>query len=363
MGVLHNRDLEGLHPESLAVHGGSWRSQFGEASEAIFLTQGHVYESAEQCAARFANEEPGFLYARFSNPTVNSLERRIAMLEGGEEARATATGMAAVTAALQGVVKAGDHIVASRALFSSCRWVIENHLARFGVTSTFVDGTDLAAWDAAVRPNTTCFFLETPANPTLEVIDIEAVARLSKAAGAKLIIDNVFATPLYQRPLKLGADCVVYSATKHIDGQGRCLGGLIIGSKQFIDENIHQQLRHTGPAMSPFNAWVMLKGLETLHVRVARQTETAAKIADHFAGHARVAMLNYPGRKDHPQADIITRQMSGHSHLIAMEIKGGKAAAFRFMNALRLFLITNNLGDSRSLVAHPGTSTHRSMSQ
>jgi O-succinylhomoserine sulfhydrylase len=286
-------------------------------------------------------------------------EKRMAMFEGAEAARATATGMAAVTAALTGLVRAGDHIVAARALFGSCRYVIEEHLPRFGVEATLIDGTNLEEWRAAVRPNTKVFFLESPSNPTLEVIDIEAVSKIAKAVDAKLVVDNVFATPLWQKPLALGADCVVYSATKHIDGQGRCLGGVILASEEFITKYIHTFLRQTGPAMSPFNAWVLLKGLETLPLRIRRQTESAAILADWLAGQPKVTKLIYPGRADHPQAEIIKRQMGGPSTLIALEIAGGKAGAFRFLNALKIFRISNNLGDAKSLAVHPATTTHQ----
>lgn len=347
------------HFETELVHAGTLRSQFGETSEALFLTQGHVYDSAEQCEKRFIGEDPGYIYARFSNPTVGMFEKRIATLEGAEAARATATGMAAVTAALMGLLRAGDHIVAAQALFGSCRYVVEEYLPRYGVESTLIDGTDLSAWQAAIRPNTKVFFLESPANPTLEVIDIEAVAKIAKKAGAKLVVDNVFATPLWQKPLALGADCVTYSATKHIDGQGRCLGGVILGSEEFINTHIHTILRQTGPAMSPFNAWVLLKGLETLSLRVQRQTSTAALLADWLAESAKVTKLIFPGRKDHPQAEIIARQMGGPSTLIALEVEGGKAGAFRFLNALKIFRISNNLGDAKSLAVHPATTTHQ----
>lgn len=347
------------HFETELVHGGTLRSQFAETSEALFLTQGHVYDSAEQCEKRFVGEDPGFIYARFSNPTVAMFEKRMALLEGAEAARATATGMAAVTAALTGLVRAGDHVVAAQALFGSCRYVVEEHLPRYGVESTLVDGTDLDAWRKAVRPNTKVFFLESPANPTLEVIDIEAVAKIAKACGAKLVVDNVFATPLWQKPLALGADCVTYSATKHIDGQGRCLGGVILASEEFITAHVHTYLRQTGPAMSPFNAWVLLKGLETLSLRIERQTRTAAILADWLADQKKVTKLIFPGRKDHPQAEIIARQMGGPSTLIALEVAGGKAAAFRFLNALKIFRISNNLGDAKSLAVHPATTTHQ----
>ncbi len=346
-------------PETELVHAGGMRSPFGETSEALFLTQGFVYDTAEQCEARFKGEEPGFLYSRFSNPTVAMFERRMAAFEGAESARATATGMAAVTTALVGQLKAGDHVVASKALFGSCRWVVEEFLPRFGVPSTLVDGGDLEQWQKAVRPNTKTFFLESPTNPVLDVIDIAAVAKIAHAAGATLVVDNVFATPLWQSPLALGADVVVYSATKHIDGQGRCLGGIILASEKFIQDNIHQLIRQTGPSMSPFNAWVLLKGLETLHVRVRQQTDTAASVAAALAGHPMITRLIYPGRPDHPQADLVRRQMRAGSTLVAFEVAGGKQGTFRFLNALKLIRITNNLGDAKSLVTHPATTTHQ----
>jgi O-succinylhomoserine sulfhydrylase len=354
-----SRRTRPLHADTRLVHEGTLRSEFGETSEALFLTQGHVYASAEDCEARFKGESPGFLYARFSNPTVTMFEQRIASFEGAESARATATGMAAVTAALMGLLQAGDHIVAARALFGSCRYVVAELLPRFGVAATLVDGTDLDAWRKAVRPETKVFFLESPANPTLEVIDIEAVAAIARQVGAKLVVDNVFSTPVWQKPLQLGADCVVYSATKHIDGQGRCLGGVILASEEFIQAHIHTLLRQTGPSMSPFNAWVLLKSLETLPLRVERQTRTAAIVADALAGHSKIRRLIYPGRADHPQADIIARQMTGGSTLLALEIERGKAGAFRFLNALDLIRISNNLGDAKSLITHPATTTHQ----
>jgi O-succinylhomoserine sulfhydrylase len=346
-------------PETRLVHAGTLRSEFAETSEALFLTQGYVYDSAEQCELRFSGKEPGYVYSRYSNPTVSMFEQRMAALEGAEAARATATGMAAVTTALMGLVRAGDHVVAAKALFGGCRWVVEEWLPRFGVESTLVDGADLDQWKKAVRKNTKACFLETPTNPTLEVIDIAEVAKIAHSVGAKLVVDNVFATPLYQSPLKLGADCVVYSATKHIDGQGRCLGGVILASEKLIQDHVHQIIRQTGPSLSPFNAWVMLKSLETLAVRVTRQTETAGKIADKLAGHPKLVRLIYPGRADHPQADIIKKQMSAGSTLVALEVKGGKAGAFRFQNALKLTKITNNLGDAKSLITHPTTTTHQ----
>jgi O-succinylhomoserine sulfhydrylase len=346
-------------PETRLVHSGTLRSQFGETSEALFVTQGFVYDSAEQCEARFNNTEPGYIYARYSNPTVTMFERRIAEFEGAEAARATASGMAAVTTALVGQVRAGDHVVAAKALFGSCRWVIEEFLPRFGVTSTLVDGLDLDQWKQAVRPNTKVFFLESPTNPTLDVLDIAAIAAIAHAAGATLVVDNVFATPIWQSPLALGADCVVYSATKHIDGQGRCLGGVILAAEKFIQDNFHMLLRQTGPAISPFNAWVLLKGLETLPLRVARQTETAGIVADALAKHPKISRVIYPGRADHPQAATVKKQMRGGSTLVAFDVGADKKAAFRFLNALKLVRITNNLGDAKSLVTHPATTTHQ----
>ena len=346
-------------PETKLVHAGTLRSSFGETSEALFLTQGYVYDSAATAEARFKGESPGYQYSRFSNPTVSMFEQRMAALEGAQSARATATGMAAVTVALMGQLKAGDHVVAAKALFGSCRYVVEDFLPRYGIPSTLVDGTDLDQWRKAVRPNTKTFFLESPTNPTLEVIDIPAVAKIAHDAGATLVVDNVFATPMYQSPLALGADCVVYSATKHIDGQGRCLGGVVLASEQFILDNIHTLIRQTGPSISPFNAWVLLKGLETLSVRVECQTRSAGALADALAGHKKISRLIYPGRPDHPQAGLIAKQMRAGSNLIAFEIAGGKAAAFRFQDALRLVKISNNLGDAKSLITHPATTTHQ----
>ena len=349
-------------PETRLVHSGTLRSQFGETSESLFLTQGYVYDNSAQAERRFKNEEPGFQYSRFANPTVAMFEERMAAFEDAEAARATATGMAAVTLALVGQLKAGDHVVASKALFGSCRYIVEDYLPRYGVPSTLVDGTDLDQWRAAVRPNTKTFFLETPTNPTLEVIDIAAVAQVAHKAGATLVVDNVFATPLYQSPLALGADCVVYSATKHIDGQGRCLGGIILASREFIDKHVHVLLRQTGPSLSPFNAWVLLKGLETLPVRVRRQTDNAAQLAGTLAEHPKIARLIYPGRPDHPQAKVAQNQMRGGSTLLAFDIHGGKKAAFRFQDALKLIRISNNLGDAKSLITHPATTTHQRLS-
>jgi O-succinylhomoserine sulfhydrylase len=353
------RDPQTLRPATQLVHGGSMRSQFEETSEALFLTQGYLYDTMADAEQRFKGEASGFIYSRFANPTVSMFERRMALLEGAQAARATASGMAAVTAALMGQLKAGDHIVAAKALFGSCLYVVEDLLPRFGVASTVVEGTDLDAWRAAMRPNTKTTFLESPTNPTLEVIDIAGVAKIAHEHSATLVVDNVFASPLLQRPLKLGADCVVYSATKHIDGQGRTLGGVILASEAFIAEHIHNFLRQTGPSLSPFNAWVMLKSLETLPVRVAQQVRSAEKIADYLAGHPRIARVIYPGRADHPQRAIIERQMSGGGTLVAFEVKGGKAEAFATADALTIIGISNNLGDAKSLITHPETTTHQ----
>lgn len=346
-------------PETRLVHSGTLRSQFGETSEALFLTQGFVYDTAEQCEARFKGEDPGFLYSRFSNPTVAMFERRMIELEGAQAGRAAATGMAAVTTAILAPLRAGDHVVAAKAMFGSCRYVVEDLLPRYGISSTLVDGLDLDQWRKAMRPNTRSCFLESPTNPTLDVLDISAIAEIAHQGGARLIVDNVFATPIWQSPLALGADVVVYSATKHIDGQGRCLGGMILSSEEFIADHVHNFMRQTGPSLSPFNAWVLLKGLETLAVRVKQQTENAAAIAEALAAHPKISRLIYPGRADHPQAAVVKKQMRAGSTLVGFEVSGGKAGAFRFLNALKLARISNNLGDAKSLVTHPATTTHQ----
>ncbi|MCA1469525.1 MULTISPECIES: O-succinylhomoserine sulfhydrylase [Bradyrhizobium] len=346
-------------PETRLVHSGTLRSQYGETSEALFLTQGYVYASAEECEARFKGEDPGFIYSRYSNPTIAMFERRMIELEGAEAARSAATGMAAVTTAILAPLKAGDHVVASRALFGSCLYVIQDLLPRYGIEATLVDGLDLDQWQRALRPNTKTFFLESPTNPTLDVLDIPSIAEIAHKGGARLVVDNVFATPIWQSPLALGADVVVYSATKHIDGQGRCLGGIILSSEAFIAEHIHNFMRQTGPSISPFNAWVLLKGLETLGVRVRAQTDNAARVAEVLASHPKISRLVYPGRADHPQAALVKKQMRGGSTLVGFEVKGGKAAAFRVLNELKLAKISNNLGDAKSLVTHPATTTHQ----
>jgi O-succinylhomoserine sulfhydrylase len=350
------RDWE---PATKAVRGGMDRSPYGEMSEALYLTQSFAYESAAQADARFANNGPGFIYQRFGNPTTQVFEDRLALMEGAEVCRATASGMAAVQVALMGLLRAGDHLIAGRALFSSCRWIISEWLPRFGVETTFVDATDLAAWKNAVRPNTRCFLVESPANPLLEVTAIGAVADIAHAAGAKLVVDNVFATPIFQKPLALGADVVVYSATKHIDGQGRVLGGAILGGKELMTEAYRDIIRHTGPALSPFNSWVLIKGLETLDLRVRRQTENAGKVADAVAAHGKVLKTIFCGRPDHPQAALIANQMSGAGNVLAFDL-GSQAAAWRFLDALKIVDISNNLGDAKSMATHPWTTTHRS---
>ncbi|PRD50628.1 O-succinylhomoserine sulfhydrylase [Phyllobacterium myrsinacearum] len=350
-----------LRPATQLVHAGTLRSGFGETSEALFLTQGFVYDTAEAAESRFKGEEPGFIYSRYANPTTDMFEKRMCALEGAEDARATASGMAAVAAAILCQVKAGDHVLAARALFGSCRYIIETLLPKYGVDFTLIDGSKAENWEKAIRPNTKALFLESPTNPTLEIVDIAAVAKVANSVGAKLIVDNVFATPLFQKPLELGAHIVVYSATKHIEGQGRCLGGVILSDKKWIDENLHEYFRHTGPGLSPFNSWIMLKGLETLPVRVRQQTESAAKIAGFLADHPAVSKVIYPGRADHPQADIIARQMTGGSTLVAFELKDGKKAAFDCENGLEVVRISNNLGDSKSLITHPATTTHKNL--
>jgi O-succinylhomoserine sulfhydrylase len=346
--------------ETQAVRGGLMRTGFGEISEALFLTQSFAYDSAGAADKRFSGEEPGFIYQRFGNPTTQAFEERLALIEGAEACRATASGMAAVNLALTGLVRAGDHIVAGRALFGSCRWILAEMMPRMGVETTFVDATDLDAWRNAVRPNTKVFLIESPANPLLEVTAIGAVAEIAHAAGAKLIVDNVFATPIFQKPLTLGADVVVYSATKHIDGQGRVLGGAILGDEAFLTETYKDIFRHTGPALSPFNSWVLLKGLETLELRVRRQTENAAKVADAIAAHSKAKAVRYCGRPDHPQAALIANQMTGGGNVIAFDL-GSRDAAWRFLDALQIVDISNNLGDAKSMATHPSTTTHRSM--
>ncbi len=355
---------ESWNKRTQAVHGGIRRSQYNEVSEAIFLTQGFVYENAEQAEARFIETGPDeFIYARYGNPTVSMFEQRIAALEGGEDAFATASGMAAVNAALTSMLKAGDHVVSAKALFGSCLYILENILTRFGVEVTFVDGTDLDAWKAAIRPDTKAVFFESMSNPTLEVIDIAVVAKLAHAVGATVIVDNVFSTPVFSRAIQQGADVVVYSATKHIDGQGRALGGVIIGTKDFIRGTVEPYLKHTGGALSPFNAWVMLKGLETMALRVNAQAQSAQIIAEALEGHPALERTLYPGLKTHAQNALVQSQLGGKGGtVLSLDIKGGKEAAFAFLNAMAIPVISNNLGDAKSIATHPATTTHQRLS-
>ena len=348
-------------PRTRLVHDGVPRTGFNETSEAIILTSGFVYDSAEQAEGRFLGEDEGYIYSRFSNPTVKAFENRMAALEGSETARATATGMAAISSAMLSYLSAGDHIVASRALFGSCRYIVEELMPRFGIASTLIDGRDLAAWEAAVRPETKAFFLESPTNPQLEIVDIRGVSSLAKGCGAKLFVDNVFASPMLQKPIEMGADVVMYSATKHIDGQGRCLGGIICCAQDFHDEFLDAYLKHTGPALSPFNAWVMLKSLETLPLRIDAMCGNARVVADTLAAHKAVERVLYPAHPSHPQHNLAMSQMSDGGTVVAFDV-GTKARAFSLLNGLRLVKISNNLGDSKSLITHPATTTHQRLS-
>ena len=349
-------------PQTELVRGGLARSAFGETSEGLFLTSGYVYPSPEDAEAAFKGELKRYQYSRYANPTVAMFEERLRLIECAEACYATATGMAAVFAAIMCQVKAGDRVVASRALFGSCDYIIAEILPRYGIESVLVDGTDMDAWERALSRPTACVFVETPSNPTLEIIDIAAVAELAHAAGACFIVDNVFATPLLQRPLELGADVVMYSTTKHIDGQGRTLGGAILGSQRFVDDHLRMFIRHTGPSLSPFNAWVLVKGLETLELRVERHCRNALELARFLEGCEGVTRVLYPDLDSHPQAALARRQMRGGSSIIAFEVEGGKARAFRFLNALGLVDIANNLGDAKSLITHPATTTHQRLS-
>ncbi len=348
-----------LRPQTLLVHGGTLRSDFREMSEALFLTQGYAYDSAEQAEARFNGTEPGFQYTRFSNPTISMFEERIRLLEGADDVRSCATGMSAVTTSIIGYLSAGQHIVAAKAMFGSCRYIVEDLCPRFGIEFTLVDGTDPDNWKRALKPNTKAFFFETPSNPTLEIIDIAAVSRIAHDHGAIVIVDNVFATPMLQKPLQHGADVVVYSATKHVDGQGRCLGGVVLGRGDLIKNHYHDFLRQTGPSLSPFNAWVLLKSLETLPLRVAAQCETAERIYKHLKGRRGILSVLYCGSPDHPQADIIAQQMTGGGQIVTFVLDADKAAVFRFQNALQVVKISNNLGDAKSIITHPATTTHQ----
>ncbi len=347
-----------LRPATLLVRGGTQRSSMDETAEALFLTSGFVYDSAEQAEATFNGTVTHWQYSRFGNPTVAMLEDRLAALEGAEACRMTATGMAAIHASMLSHLKTGDRVVASRALFGSCHWIVSTLLPRYGIEGVFVDGPDLAQWEAALSTPTALVLLETPSNPMLQLVDLPAVAELAHKAGAIVVVDNVFATPLLQKPLELGADVVVYSCTKHMDGQGRVLGGAVLGSKKWVEEVLQPFTRNTGPALSPFNAWVILKGLETLHLRVPAMCRSAAEVADFLAARPEVAKALYPMRADHPQQALAKRLMSDGGTLCTFDLAGGKEAAFKFCNALQLIDVSNNLGDSKSMVTHPATTTH-----
>jgi O-succinylhomoserine sulfhydrylase len=351
-------DPSRLRPATRLVHGGVQRTHHGETAEALFLTSGYVYDDAEQAEATFAGTVDHYQYSRFANPTLTMLEQRLSLIEGAEDCRTTATGMAAVNAALLSHLKTGDRVVAARALFGSCHWIVSTLLPRYGIESVFVDGGDLGQWREALAQPTALVLLETPSNPMLEMVDLQAVADLAHKAGAIVVVDNVFATPLLQQPLRFGADVVVYSCTKHMDGQGRVLGGAVLGSKKWVEEVLQPFTRNTGPAISPFNAWVILKGLETLSLRVNAMCRSAAQVADFLAERPEVARALYPFRADHPQQALALKQMSGGGTLVTFELKGGKAAAFRFCNALQVIDVSNNLGDAKSMVTHPATTTH-----
>ncbi len=351
------------HTRTKLVHSGTRRSQYGEVSEAIYLTQGFVYDNAEHAEARFIESGPDeYIYARYGNPTVRMFEDRIAALEGTQDAFATASGMSAVNGALVSMLRAGDHVVSAKALFGSCLYILEEVLTRFGVEVTFVDGTDLNAWQAAIRPDTKAVFFESLSNPTLEIIDIKAVADLAHAVGALVVVDNVFATPIFSRAIEFGADVVVYSATKHIDGQGRCLGGVICGTRPFIRQIVEPYLKHTGGALSPFNAWVMLKGMETLDLRCRAQAQSALQIAQAVDGHPKLDQTLFPHLPSHPQYALAKAMMAQGGTVLSLVLSGGKEAAFRFLNALQIFTISNNLGDAKSIVTHPATTTHQRLS-
>ncbi|MFP6740747.1 MAG: O-succinylhomoserine sulfhydrylase [Alphaproteobacteria bacterium] len=341
------------------VRGGTRRTDFGETSEALFLNSGFVYDSPETAAERFKGTDDGFIYSRYGNPTVAMFERRLALLEGAETCFATATGMAAVNTALMSLLRAGDHVVSSRALFGSCAYIIAELLPRYGIETTFVDGPDLDQWRAAMRPNTKVVFFETPANPTTELIDIAAVADIAHDAGARVVVDNVFATPILQRCLPLGADVVVYSATKHIDGQGRCLGGAILGDAAYYKDELMPLMRHTGPSLSPFNAWIMLKGLETLDLRLERMCANTLDIARRLETNNRVRYVRHPGLDSHPQRALAKRQMSDGGTVLAFALPNGRETSFRFLKALEMIDISNNLGDTKTLITHPASTTHQ----
>jgi len=345
------------------VRGGLNRSQFGETSEALYLTSGFAYDKAETAAARFAGEEDGYTYSRLGNPTVTMFEDRMALLEGTEIAKATATGMAAVNAALMSQLRAGDRVVASKALFGSCRYIVDEILPQFGIEVELVTGANNDEWEQALSKPTNAVFIETPANPTLDIVDLAVVCDLAHAAGAKVVVDNVFATPILQHPTDYGADVVVYSGTKHIDGQGRVMGGCVLCTEDFFEDHLNQFMRHTGPILSPFNAWVLVKGLETLDLRVHKMCDNTAKIADFMADSGKLDRVLYPSRKDHPQHELAMKQMSAGGSVITLEVPGGRRQAFDVVNALDIIDISNNLGDTKSLITHPASTTHRSLGE
>ena len=351
-------DIKNWRPQTRAVRGGLTRSNFDETSEALFLTSGYAYNSAEEAEATFKGESTHFQYSRFGNPTVAMFENRLAALEGAEACRATSTGMSAVFFSLLALLKTGDRVVAARQLFGSCHYIVNELLPKYGITGEFVDGGDLKQWEKALAKPTQAVLFESPSNPMLDIVDVKAVCDLAHKAGAKVVLDNAFATPMLQRPLEFGADIVVHSATKYIDGQGRTLGGAILGTREFIIEKLQPIIRNTGPSMSPFNAWVLLKGMETLGLRIDRHCANAARVAAALAAHPAIGRVLYPGRPDHPQHKLAARQMSNFGGVVTFDVKAGKWAAFETLNRLRLIDISNNLGDSKSMVTHPATTTH-----
>ena len=358
-GTKKKPDPAKWRAQTRLVRGGLERSGFHETSEALYMTSGYIYTSAEEAEAAFKGDIQRFVYSRYANPTVAMFEERMRLLEGAEAARSTSSGMAAVFASLMAQLRAGDRVVAARALFGSCQFIISELLPRYGIETELVDGTDLDQWRKALKKKTKAIFFETPSNPQLEIIDVRAVSQLAHEAGACVVIDNVFASPILQQPLELGADVVVYSATKHIDGQGRSLGGVILSTNEFAQTNLKDFLRHTGPAMSPFNAWLLLKGLETLELRVTRQMENARATANFLSKQNKLRRVLHPDLASHPQHALAKKQMKGGGTVVAFDLDGGKQAAFRFLNALRLVDISNNLGDGKSLVTHPATTTHQ----
>lgn len=357
-----SKKTSNYRPQTQLVRAGLNRSQFRETSEALYLNSGFVFETAGQAEAAFKGENDSYIYSRYGNPTVSVFEERLAALEGADMCRATATGMAAVFSSIACQVNASERVVASRALFGSCHFIVDQILPRWGIETVFVDGTNLEEWEAALDKPTKAVFLESPSNPMLDLVDIPAVAEMAHAAGARMVVDNVFATPLFQKPLELGADIIVYSATKHIDGHGRCLGGAVLSDEDFMNEHFIPFYRHTGPSMSPFNAWVMAKSLETLSLRVQHQSTASLQIAEHLEGHAKIAQVRHPGLASFPQRELAARQMSGHGTLVTIDLKGGKEAAFTLLDTLDLVDISNNLGDAKSLACHPATTTHQRLS-